>query len=109
MQLHLEGKIVSSMFIITTDKSAFYFSGGTTSEGTKMGAFQLLIWLSIAELKNRGITTMTLGGTDAETPEGLRRFKLGFNAREVPLVHYEYLEGIPALKFGAKLVAKIRR
>lgn len=103
MQLHLDRDIVSSMFIITTDTSAFYYSGGTTADGTKLGAFQYLIWLAIGELRQRGIVTMTLGGTDADTPEGLRRFKLGFNAREVPLMHYEYLEGIAPLRLAFKL------
>jgi lipid II:glycine glycyltransferase (peptidoglycan interpeptide bridge formation enzyme) len=103
MQLHQNSEIVSSMYIISTPKSAFYLSGGTTPEGTKMGAFQYLIWLAIGELKNRGVASLTLGGTDADTPEGLRRFKLGFNAADVPLANYEYSVGVKPLQLMSKL------
>ena len=103
MQLHRDENIISSMYIITTPKRAFYFSGGTTPEGTKIGAFQYLVWCAIGELRNRGISTLTLGGTDSNTPEGLRRFKLGFNAEEVSLMHYEFLEGIAPLKFAYRV------
>ena len=109
MQLHQGGQIVSSMYIILTPKSAFYFSGGTTPEGTRMGAFQYLIWGAIEELQSRGIASLTLGGTDAETPEGLRRFKLGFNAREVALAHTEYLLGIRPLTVATKLLQGLWR
>ena len=53
--------------------------------------------------KEAQVTTVTLGGTDADTPEGLRRFKLGFNAADVPLAHYGYSVGIEPLQLMSKL------
>ena len=108
MQLHQGHEIISSIYIILTPKSAFYFSGGTTPEGTRIGAFHYLIWSAIEELQNRGVASLTLGGADSDTPEGLRRFKLGFNAREVQLTHNEYLLGFPVFIPVAKFLQKIQ-
>lgn len=107
MQLHRDQRIISSMYIITTPKSAFYYSGGTTPEGTKIGAFQYLIWSAILELRKMGLTSLTLGGTDADTPEGLRRFKLGFDSKEVALTNSEYLLGFWPLTSATRIFRSV--
>jgi hypothetical protein len=93
LQIFDQDEIISSIFVVTTKQRAFYFSGGTTPKGTKIGAFHYLLWLTITELKNRNITSLSLGGTNQETPPGLIRFKLGFNAQQVVLTQYQLLSG----------------
>lgn len=100
LQLYDQTQIICSIFIVTTKQRAFYFSGGTTPQGTKMGAFHYLLWLTMTELKSRSITSLSLGGTDQHSPAGLIRFKLGFNAQKIELTHYRLLSGQPVICRG---------
>jgi RimJ/RimL family protein N-acetyltransferase len=93
MQLRHADEIVSSFLVLLTSKRAFYYSGGTTEQGMRMGASHYLMWLAIRELKARGATTLSLGGISGTDPEGLARYKLGFGATAVALSNVSHVTG----------------
>ena len=63
-----------------------YLIGYSNSEGRKMNANYLLLWHSILAAKRRGRKIFDLGGLNANTPEGIGRFKRGLNGNEYQLV-----------------------
>lgn len=106
LQLRKSGELMSSFLIIETPKSAFYFSGGTTESGMKIGASQGLMWELMLDLKQRGVKTLTLGGAPDGGTDGLNRYKLGFGAYEVNASNYQIRTGSPVI---AALVLAARK
>ena len=93
MQLRLADETVSSFLILLTPTRAFYYSGGTTAQGMRMGASHYLMWLVIKELKQKGARSLSLGGISGADPAGLARYKLGFGTTVVSLANMDYRTG----------------
>lgn len=79
--------IYSSIMIIKGPKSAYYHSAGTSPAGMKSGASPFLISEVARTLQREGFGSLNLGGADTD---GLREFKFGFGAVEVPLEAASY-------------------
>lgn len=97
LQLRKNDEVMSSFLIIETPKSAFYFSGGTTEAGMKLGASQALMWEVMLDLKQRNVQTLTLGGAPDGGTDGLNRYKLGFGSYEVNANNYQISTGSPII------------
>ncbi len=79
-----EDQVLSSMLILRSNQGAYWQSAGTRPEGLKLGASPFLLSRVAAILKEEGSSVFNLGGATDDNP-GLRSFKAGFGAREVPL------------------------
>lgn len=77
-------KVLSSILLLLSARGVYYHSAGTSPEGMKAGASQLLIATAIERLRDRGVTRFNLGGAD-DPESGLARFKLGFRPTTVEL------------------------
>ncbi len=93
MQLASQDEVLSSFLILTSDKSAYYQSGGTSKKGMELGASHYLMWKTIEHLRNKGIQYLNLGGVTACDSSGLLRYKSGFGAKEIKLAHLEFFMG----------------
>ncbi len=107
-QLYLDGNILSSFLIIETPKRAFYFSGGTTSVGMKLGSSHALMWIIIQKLCEKKIQILSLGGAADSGAVGLDRYKLGFGAKEVKTWTYTYNIGSPIIQKMVWFIRTIR-
>ena len=77
-------QILSSILVLRSSKGAYYQSAGTRPEGMKVGASPFLVSQVAGILKQEGAQVFNLGGA-GEDSLGLRRFKAGFNTREIAL------------------------
>lgn len=77
-------QVLSSILVLRSSKGAYYQSAGTRPEGMKLGASPFLVSQVAGILKQEGAQVFNLGGAGEDNP-GLRRFKAGFNSREVAL------------------------
>ena len=93
MQLARQDEIISSFLILTSDKSAYYQSGGTSKKGMELGASHYLMWKTIEYLCNKGVQYFNLGGVTERDSSGLLRYKVGFGAKEIRLAHFEFFMG----------------
>jgi hypothetical protein len=75
----------SSVFLLTNQNTAYYYSAGNSSAGLESRASVWLVTSIARQLFEDGLKTFNLGGT-SPGESGLRRFKSGFGAREVPLL-----------------------
>lgn len=57
--------------------SATYQIGWTGAEGRSTGVQNKILWDAVAELKQRGITDLDLGGVNDDTAKGVKTFKEG--------------------------------
>jgi len=82
--------VLSSKLVLDVGDSAFYESGGTSPDGMRIGASQLLMSEIIRDLAARRFETLNLGMVPGEDA-GLRRFKQGFAADPIKVdrVHAE--------------------
>jgi hypothetical protein len=93
IQAMLDHTCLSSVLILKTSHQAYYLTGGTSSEGMKVGASHFLMWKVIQYLADAGVSTLNLGGvTENDTP-ALERFKAGFGAKSVELPHRSFIFG----------------
>ena len=83
-QACLGGKVLSSAFIVTSRRGAYYFWAGTTKEGMALGASHFLVFEIAKTMQGRSLDVFNLGGTDLQN-RGLIEFKRGFGARELRL------------------------
>jgi hypothetical protein len=83
-QAVLEDRALSSALVISADKGAYYFWGGTRSEGMALGASHFLLHEISLRLQADNIEVFNLGGTDLAN-KGLVEFKRGFGASEIGL------------------------
>ena len=91
------GKVLSSIFILMSDRSGYYQSAGTSSEGMACGASHFLVQEIANTLREQSKTIFNLGGADPSNP-GLVRFKTGFGGRTVKLEAAEFYLGSKARK-----------
>ncbi len=77
------GNVVSSVLVLKAVKGAYYHSAGTTPEGMDLGASHFLIHTISELLKQDGLTSLNLGGAEADS--SLARFKRGFGPSIVQL------------------------
>jgi GNAT acetyltransferase-like protein len=89
-QARREGQVLASLLILSTDTCAYYHSGGSASEGMKVGASHLAMWHAMETARARGVRSFCLGGASAGDSEGLTGYKLGFNPRRLALEHLVY-------------------
>lgn len=82
-QATLNGEVLSSNLILKARRAAYYNTAGTTPEGMRSGASQLLIYSITRLLQSEGLLHLNLGGADPGS--GLAEFKQGFGARAVNL------------------------
>ena len=78
-QASIDGVVVSSLLIVMIEDAAFYDTGGTDSQGFKLGASHFLMHSIIEELKEKGFKFLNLG-VSGESRKGLTQFKAGFGA-----------------------------
>ena len=75
------GKVrpIAGILILRHGRGATYAMGWSNAAGRLVNAHYRLLWRAIAELKQRGVTQLDLGGVDTERGAGVARFKLGLN------------------------------
>lgn len=83
-QAVLDGKLLSSLMVLMSDRGAYYQSAGTSPEGMAVGASPFLIKEVAELLKERSIELFNLGGASDDNP-GLVRFKSGFGSTAIQL------------------------
>jgi hypothetical protein len=77
-QAVLNGEVLSSKIVYYLDRYAFYYDGGTSPSGMKLGASHFLMSEIMTTLKKEGIRTLNLG-LAADTSGELWRYKAGFD------------------------------
>lgn len=78
-QAVLDDQVVSSNFILLSEKAGYSHTQGTSPEGMDCGAAHFLIHEIACALRDEGKEVFNLGGTDDPNPEsGLVKFKTGF-------------------------------
>src|SRR5262249_10552726 len=83
-QAFLDDRVVSSILVLIADKSGYYQSAGSSSEGMSCGASHLLVYEIANTLKAQSKESFNLGGAD-QFNTGLERFKAGFGSAQVKL------------------------
>ena len=89
-QAHLGGEVLSSILVLKARDGAYYHSAGTSPEGMRLGASQLLVLEVATRLAAEGLSVFNLGGAEPAS-EGLHRFKTGFgtSAQELEAATYQ--------------------
>lgn len=87
IQVEKDGKVLTSLLVLSTKTRAYYHSGGSAPEGTRLGASHYAMWRTMCTLRKRGVESLNLGGTTADDSEGLVRFKQGFHPTVIELSH----------------------
>lgn len=84
------GEVVAFTATIAHGRSATYLIGWSSDAGRKVDAHTLLLWETMARLKNKDIKEFDLGGiNDDENAAGIKTFKEGLGGRTVRYVgHY---------------------
>ncbi|MHC4505314.1 MAG: GNAT family N-acetyltransferase [Planctomycetota bacterium] len=81
-QARIGDRVLSSDLVVRLGDAAYYTSGGSDLEGTKLGTSHFLMFELARQLQGAGCKTLNLG---VSQDPGLNRFKAGFGARPVPL------------------------
>jgi hypothetical protein len=89
-QARLGEEVLSSILVLKARDGAYYHSAGTSAEGMRLGASQLLVLEVATRLASEGRSVFNLGGAEPAS-EGLYRFKTGFgtSARELEAGTYQ--------------------
>ena len=89
-QARLGEEVLSSILVLKASDGAYYHSAGTSPDGMRLGASQLLIFDVATRLAAEGLSVFNLGGAEPAN-EGLYRFKIGFgtNAQELEAASYQ--------------------
>jgi hypothetical protein len=91
-QAVLDGRVLSSAFVIKAERGAYYHWAGTTADGMNLGASHYLVHEISKRLQEEGMDSFNLGGTGLENA-GLVEFKRGFGTIEVSLESAEFFLG----------------
>ncbi|MDO4872119.1 MAG: peptidoglycan bridge formation glycyltransferase FemA/FemB family protein [bacterium] len=76
-------EMVAFLWLAASDKTAFELYGGVSDLGQKVRANYILKWLTIIEMKNRGIERYDFNGL---LNDGISKFKAGFSNHRNQLV-----------------------
>lgn len=68
---------VAGMMFLLHGESATYQVGWSNEQGRQLNAHNLLLWRAIAELQQRGVRCLDLGGVNTARSAGIARFKIG--------------------------------
>jgi hypothetical protein len=68
---------VAGMMFLLHGESATYQVGWSNEQGRQLNAHNLLLWRAIAELQQRGVRCLDLGGVNTARSAGVARFKIG--------------------------------
>ncbi len=85
----LERRPVAAAVFFRHGRQAIYKFGASDYAFQHLRPNNLLMWEAIKRLAAEGFTSLQLGRTSLAN-EGLRRFKLGFGAREHPITYHKY-------------------
>jgi hypothetical protein len=80
-QAVLDGQVLSSKIVYTIDRFAYYYSGGTSEAGMRLGASHFLMHAIASSLRTRGILSFNLDVANSGTG-GLARYKADFGTEE---------------------------
>jgi len=94
--------IAGAVFLLYGKRAVFKF-GASDERLLFARANDLIIWEAIKECRDRGVKLLYFGRTEPGHL-GLRRFKMGFGAREYPISYFRY--DINAMKFIVNKNAK---
>jgi hypothetical protein len=83
------GKVIASSVLLTFGKKVLYKFGASDYKFQNLRANDLLFWEAIRHYSELGYEEFCFGRTSEES-ESLRRFKLGWGAREQSLNYYRY-------------------
>jgi len=88
LALH-EGKVIAAAIFFRFADQALYKFGASDRRLQHLRANNLIFWEAIQRFHEHGYSELLLGRTDA-ADQGLRRFKIGWNATEQELKYYRY-------------------
>src|SRR5262249_11991062 len=87
--VRLEDKPVAAAVFFLHRRKAFYKFGASDYAFQQLRPNNILLWEAIKRCADNRFDSLHLGRTSL-TNEGLRRFKLGFGAREERIAYYKY-------------------
>ncbi len=76
---------VGGMLFLIHGRVASYHMGWSDGEGRRLNAHNALLWQAMADLKDKGVEVLDLGGVNTHDLPGISRFKLGAGGRAVTL------------------------
>ena len=85
----LDGKVVSSVLVLSSPSGGYYQTAGTSPEGMASGASHFLVYEIAMRLQDESVVLFNLGGVE-ESGGGLERFKRGYDPRAVRLESAEF-------------------
>jgi hypothetical protein len=85
----LERRPVAAAVFFHHGRQALFKFGASDFAFQQLRPNNLVMWEAIRQLASDGFAALHLGRTSLAN-EGLRRFKLGFGAREHPITYYKY-------------------
>jgi len=88
-QAVLDGRVLSSALVLSSDRGAYDHTSGTCPEGMACGASQFLIFEIARHLQEQAFNVFNLGGVSEVNP-GLHEFKAGFGSARRPLAAVEF-------------------
>ncbi|MFN8944523.1 MAG: peptidoglycan bridge formation glycyltransferase FemA/FemB family protein, partial [Pseudobdellovibrionaceae bacterium] len=82
------GLHVAGLMIMMHGRSASYRIGWNSELGKKTNAHSLLLWKAIEFLKEKGMTSLDLGGVKSKESPGITHFKTGMGGEYVQLLGF---------------------
>jgi hypothetical protein len=83
LRAELKKDRVAAMLFLIHGSAATYHVGWSNEAGRDSNAHNLLLWRAFAELRERGVHTLDLGGVNTRQLAGISRFKLGSGGKVV--------------------------
>lgn len=83
LHAELNKERVAAMLFLIHGSAATYHVGWSNAAGRDTNAHNLLLWRALAQLRERGVHTLDLGGINTRQLAGISRFKIGAGGRVV--------------------------
>ena len=83
LRAELKKDRVAAMLFLIHGSAATYHVGWSNEAGRDSNAHNLLLWRAFAELRERGVRTLDLGGVNTRQLAGISRFKIGSGGKVV--------------------------
>jgi hypothetical protein len=98
-----EGEVLSSKLVYVLSEYGFYYDGGTSPEGMRLGVSHYLMSEIMASLRSEGIRSLNMG-LAAEPTGGLWRYKEGFGSERLIIerARYDFLTPVKQVKNGIR-------